>query len=163
MVPPGGGPRHFVLHPNGRLAFANNEMGLSVTAFRRDPETGTLTAFQTVPTSETLTGPVDGVTTAEIVLHPSGRWIYVSSRGDDIIAVFTVADDGSLTRVQNIPAGVAVPRGMALDPTGRWLVVAGQKDNRLATLAVDQKTGLLTATGHEASVPAPVCVVFAGL
>jgi 6-phosphogluconolactonase len=160
MVPPGGGPRHIVLHPNGRFAYTNNEMALSVTTFRRDPDAGTLTAFQTVPTSETLTGPVGGVTTAEIVIHPTGRWLYVSSRGDDIIAVYDIAADGSLTLRQNCPAGVVVPRGMGMDPSGRWMIVAGQKDNRLATLAIDPTTGRLTASGHTAEVPAPVCVIF---
>lgn len=160
LVPPGGGPRHLALHPNGRFAYANNEMGLSVTAFARDPENGTLAAIQTVPTSEKLTGPAPGVTTSEILCHPSGKWLYVSSRGDDIIAVYSIGQDGKLTLIENAPAGVQVPRGMSLDPSGQWLLVAGQKDNRLNTLKVDQATGKLSPTSQSAEVPAPVCVIF---
>jgi 3-carboxymuconate cyclase len=159
-VPPGSGPRHLAFHPNGRFVYANNEMGLSVTAFAREPATGELTALGTVPTSEKPTGPLDGVTTAEILCHPNGRWLYVSSRGDDLIAVYAIAEDGTLRLIENIPAGVQIPRGMALDPTGRWIVVAGQKDNRVTSLKIDAETGRLTPSGHEAVVPAPVCVVF---
>ncbi len=160
LVPPGGGPRHLAIHPGGRFAYANNEMGLSVTAFSRNPATGILTALQTVPTSEKLTGPTDGVSTAEIICHPSGKWLYVSSRGDDIIAVYAIAPDGKLTLLENAPAGVQIPRGMGLDPTGQWLVVAGQKDNRLTVLKIDPTTGKLTPTGQSVETPSPICVVF---
>lgn len=160
QVPPGGGPRHLAFHPNGRFAYANNEMGLTVTAFARDPASGELTALGTVPTSEKLTGPTDGVTTSEIICHPNGKWLYVSNRGDDIIAVFAIADDGSLTLVENVPAGVAIPRGMGLDPSGNWLVVAGQKDNRLTTFQIDQTSGRLTPSGKTADAPAPICIIF---
>lgn len=160
LVPPGGGPRHLAFHPNGRFAYANNEMGLSVTTFARDPETGLLTALNTVPTSEKLTGPVSGVTTSEILCHPSGKWLYVSSRGDDIIAVYAIGEDGKLTLLENAPAGVEVPRGMGLDPTGQWLVVAGQKDNRLTVLKIDPATGKLSPTGQSVETPSPICVVF---
>lgn len=160
QVPPGGGPRHFAIHPNGRFAYANNEMGLSVTAFSRDPATGELTARDTVPTSEKLTGPTPGVTTSEIICHPNGKWLYVSSRGDDIIAVYSIAEDGSLTLLQNAPAGVQIPRGVGLDPSGQWLVVGGQKDNKLTTLKIDPATGKLTPSGHTVEAFTPICIIF---
>lgn len=159
-VPPGSGPRHLALHPNGKFAYANNEMGLSVTAFSRDSETGALTAIETVPTSEKVKGPADGVTTAEIFCHPNGKWLYVSSRGDNIIAVYSIAQDGKLKLIQNAPAEVKIPRGMGIDPTGQWLVVAGQQSNDLAALKIDQEQGTLSFAGQKAGVPAPVCVVF---
>ncbi len=136
-------------------------MGLSVTAFLRDPERGTLTALQTVPTSFTLGPDSPGVSTAEILIHPTGRWLYVSSRGDDIVAVYAVKSDGTLALIENAPAAVDFPRGMGLDPTGRWLITAGQKDNRLAVLEIDAETGKLTPNGQSAEAPSPVCVMFA--
>jgi 6-phosphogluconolactonase len=162
-VPPGSGPRHLAFHPNGRFAYANNEMGLSVTAFARDPATGILTTLQTIPTTADKSGPIDGVTTSEIVCHPSGKWLYVSSRGDDIIAVYAISEDGHLTLLENVPAGVEIPRGMALDPSGKWIVAAGQKDNSIAVLKIDQQTGKLIPTGERAEVGAPVSVTFAAL
>lgn len=160
LVPPGSGPRHLVLHPNGRFAYVTNEMGLTVTAFARDPATGHLTPLESVPTPENTSLPTKGVTTSEILCHPNGRWLYVSSRGDNTLIAFAIQEDGCLTRIQNTPAGVEIPRGMGLDPSGRWLVVAGQKDNRLVSFAIDPATGHLAPSGHSAEAPAPVCVTF---
>lgn len=158
-VPPGGGPRHLALHPNGRFAYANNEMALTVTAFQKDPKTGNLTPIETVPTLPDGS-PHDGVTTAEIQCHPNGKWLYVSNRSHDSISVFSIADDGRLTRLETAPCGVAVPRGFSLDPTGQWLVVAGQNDNRITVLKIDKTTGRLSPTGQSAAVGSPVCVLF---
>src|SRR4029077_11049905 len=72
-VPPGSGPRHLAFHPNGRFAYVHGEMGLNVTAFARDPVTGELTALQTLPTLPEGASS-NGVTTAEIFCHPSGKW-----------------------------------------------------------------------------------------
>lgn len=159
LTPPGGGPRHLALHPNGKFAYANNEMGLSVTAFTRDPQTGILTAFQTLPTLPEG-ADTDDVSTSEIACHPSGKWLYISNRRADTIAVYAIAADGHLTYLQDAPAEVKIPRGMAIDPTGKWLVTAGQEDNRLAVLKIDQKTGQLHTTGQTAEAWSPICVEF---
>lgn len=159
-TPPGGGPRHLALHPNGRFAFVNNEMGNSVTAFARDPETGRLTPLQTIPTLPADT-PQSGKTTAEIFCHPSGKWLYVSNRGHDSIAAYAIAADGRLSLTEIEPAGVSVPRGFGIEPTGRWLVAAGQKSNDLTALAIDEMTGALSPGPNHISIGSPVCVVFA--
>lgn len=161
-VPPGGGPRHLALHPNGQFAFVNNELTSSVTAFKRDPSTGALTPMQTI---STLPGgkPVPGNSTAEIFLHPKGKWLYVSNRGHDSIATYNVGEDGKLSVIEIQPAGVAVPRGFGIDPSGRWLVVAGQKSNNLTALAIDPKSGKLSPGPNKVEVGRPVCVVFTEL
>ncbi len=158
-VPPGAGPRHLAIHPNSKFAYANNEMGLSVTAFSRDETTGALTVLHTLPTV-----PADaerkGVSTAEIFTHPTGQWLYVSNRGHDTIAVYAIGADGRLSYLENAPAGVKVPRGFAIDPSGKWLITAGQNDDRIAVLKIDQTTGKLSATDQSAEVGSPVCVLF---
>jgi 6-phosphogluconolactonase len=165
-VPPGSGPRHLAFTPDQAFAYVNGEMGMNVTAFARDPQTGALTARQTL---STLPPDVDanGLTTAEIFCHPSGKYLYVSNRdvighGRDSLAVYAVGADGTLTWLQNAPAGVKVPRGFNLDPTGRWLVVGGQGDNQITVHKIDAATGRLSPTGQTAAVGAPVCVIFAG-
>ncbi|MBW3636838.1 MAG: lactonase family protein [Armatimonadetes bacterium] len=157
-VPPGAGPRHLAFHPAG-YAYVNNEMGLSVTAFKRDPATGALTAMQTIPTLPDG-APTEGVSTAEIWVHPTGRWLYVSNRGRDTITTFDINAQGRLTWTEETSTP-RVPRGFGLSPDGRWLVVGGQKDNRVAAFRIDQKTGKLTPSGQPVEVGAPVCVVFA--
>jgi 6-phosphogluconolactonase len=159
QVPPGSGPRHLAFSPNGKFVYVVSEMGLGVTVFSRNSSSGALTALETVSNLPPDT-PTTGSTAAEIFCHPSGRWLYVSTRGADKISVFAIAPDGKLNLTQSVPAGVKVPRSFALDPMGKWLVTAGQGDNRLAVLRIDQATGQLTATDQAIPVPAPVCVLF---
>ncbi|RYG47994.1 lactonase family protein [bacterium] len=157
-IAPGGGPRHFALHPSGRFAFANHEMGNAVTAFAVDAETGALTILNTL---STVPSDWKGGGTAEIVAHPGGRWLYVSNRGPDSIGVFRIEDDGRLTGVEIAAAGVKEPRGMDVDPTGRWLVVAGQNSDDLAVMAIDPSTGALRPSSKMTGLSKPVCVLFA--
>jgi 6-phosphogluconolactonase len=159
-VPPGSGPRHLSIHPNGKFAFVCNEMTLTVTAFSRNPDNGALREIGTVSTLPAGTD-TKGLSTAEIFCHPSGKWLYVSNRTHDTIAVFSIADDGKVKLIENAPAGVKVPRGFALDPSGRWLIAGGQNDDRIAVHKIDPATGKLTLTGETAEVGSPVCVLFA--
>ena len=159
-VPPGSGPRHIAFGPGQHFAYVNGEMGRNVTVFRHDQSTGALTPIQTLPLVPGAS-PSPAIRTAEIACHPSGRWLYISSRGDDIIAVFAIAPDGKLTFLQDAPSLVKDPRGFAIDPTGHWLITAGQTDNSIALLAIGQDTGKLTPASRQAPVYSPVDVLFA--
>ena len=158
-VPPGSGPRHLAFHPGGKFVYVVGEMGLGVTLFARDAANGTLTALETVPTLAPGTS-TKNVTAAEICCHPSGKWLYVSDRGADTLAVFAIAPDGRLSLIQDASSVVKFPRSFGIDPTGHWLVVAGQQDNRIAVLKIDPATGRLSATDQSAPVGSPVCVLF---
>ncbi|AIE86730.1 lactonase family protein [Fimbriimonas ginsengisoli] len=159
-TPAGGGPRHLAFHPNGMFVYGNNEMGNSVTFYHEDPATGALTQIQTLSTlPEGVSG--HGNSTAEIALHPNGKWLYVSNRGHDSIAVYEVGEDGRLTLSEVKQAGVKVPRGFGIDPSGKWLVVAGQASNDLTALAIDPHTGRLAAGASRVRLDKPVCVLFA--
>ncbi|HEX8235746.1 MAG TPA: lactonase family protein [Abditibacteriaceae bacterium] len=157
-VPAGGGPRHLSFHRGG-FVYANNEMGMSVTAFKRDATSGALTEIQTVPTLPEGASK-RGTSTAENFVHPSGKWLYVSNRGHDTIVVYSIGADGKLILVEHAPTPKE-PRGFAISPDGQWLLVGGQKDNTVAVLRIDAATGKLKATGQTVEVGAPVCVLFA--
>lgn len=156
-VAPGAGPRHLALHPRG-FAFVNTEMGLSVAAFARDRASGALAPLQTVSTLPPG-APASGVSTSEIMLHPSGNWLYVSNRGHESLAVFGVGENGDLKLIEYV-AVPAEPRGFGISPDGRWLVVGGQNAHQIAAFAIDENTGKLISTGHNIEVGAPVCIVF---
>ncbi len=156
MVPGGAGPRHLAFGANGAFAYVANEMGRSVCVFRRNAGTGALTLAQTL----SLGAPSKHVSLAEIALHPNGRWLYVSSRGDDAITVLAVAPDGGLAPVETASGGVRGPRSFAIEPGGRWLVVAGQNDDRIVSVPLDPATGRLGPVADEKRVGAPVCVIF---
>jgi 6-phosphogluconolactonase len=160
-VPPGGGPRHLAFHPKGGFAYVNNEMTSSVTVFTHDAQKGTLTPVQTISTLPADAADAGKNSTAEIFCHPNGKFVYVSNRGHDSIAVFAIGADGRLSVVQIAPANVKIPRGFAISPDGRWLVAAGQSSNSLASHKIDPETGRLTPAAELKEVGAPVCVLFA--
>jgi 6-phosphogluconolactonase len=157
-VAPGAGPRHFAFHPNGRNAYVINELLSTTTAFRYDDAAGTLTELQTLSTLPA--GPVPGNSTAEIQVHPSGKFVYGSNRGHNSIVVFSTAPDGKLKHVENESTRGRTPRNFGIDPTGRFLIAANQDSDSLAVFRIDQETGALAPVGEPVSAPRPVCVKF---
>jgi 6-phosphogluconolactonase len=159
VVAPGSGPRHFAFHPSGRFAFVINELKSTVTAFAYDKQTGTLAELQTL---STLPGDYQGGnSTAEVVCHPSGQFLYGSNRGHNSIAAYRIDQStGKLTLVGIQGQGIAVPRNFNIDPTGQFAVVANQGGDSLLLFRVDAKTGALLPTGEKVEVGAPVCVKF---
>jgi 6-phosphogluconolactonase len=157
---PGDGPRHFTFHPTLPMAYACNELTLTVTAFHYDAQFGTLQPFQVI---ETLPANAErkGASAAEIFCHPSGRTLYVSNRIHDSLAVFAIGEDGSLKLVQHQLGVPATPRGFGLTPDGQWLVCAGQKSGTLNAYRVNAATGLLTDTLQAVPVGSASCVLFA--
>jgi 6-phosphogluconolactonase len=158
-VAPESGPRHFAFHPDGRHAYVINELASTVTAFRYDPERGILKEVQTV---STLPRDFKGQnTTAEVVVHPSGKFLYGSNRGANSIAVFAVDPaSGELTPAGHQAENIKVPRNFNIDPTGAFLVVANQDGDSLVVFRIDPKSGALEPTGSTVSVSRPVCVKF---
>jgi 6-phosphogluconolactonase len=156
-LPAGAGPRHFAFHPNGRWLFTISEQAATITTFLWDRESGRLTASGSVSTRPAA---VTTGTTAEIAVHPNGRFVYGSNRGHDSIAVFTVGTDGALSLVEYEPTRGQTPRNFALDPTGRWLIAANQGSSTLAVFRVDQTTGALSPVGPLTSVGSPVSILF---
>jgi 6-phosphogluconolactonase len=157
-LPDKAAPRHFAFHPDGKHAYVINESALSITVFDYDAKTGTLKAIQTIPTVPE--GWKKG-STAEVVVHPSGKFVYGSNRGHDSIAVFKVdPKTGKLTHVENQGKDVKTPRNFAIDPTGRYCLVGSQASGRVLVFKIDQKTGKLEPTDEKAEIHQPVCIRF---
>jgi len=158
---PGAGPRHFAFHPGGRYGYAVNELDLTVTAFAYDPQAGTLTEVQTLSTLPAEVTDTKGFSTAEVVAHPSGRFLYASNRGHDSIAMYTVDEaTGRLTFLGAEPIRGKTPRNFVIDPTGKFLLAAGQNSHTVTVFAIDAETGRLSFTGQSLDVPSPVCIRF---
>ncbi len=156
-VNPGAGPRHFAFHPQGRFGYVINELQSSVTAFAYDAAQGSFEELQTISTLPA--GFQDDNTTAEILVHPSGRFLYGSNRGHDSIAVFAIdPEHGRLQAVQHQATGGRTPRNFGIDPTGQFLLAANQASDNVVVFRIDASTGQLKATGHQIQVPTPVCV-----
>ncbi len=158
---PGSGPRHLALHPQGRFAYVINELQNSVTAFARDPERGGLTPLQTISTLPPEEKALPNYSTAEVLVHPSGRFLYGSNRGHDSIAVFSIDQkSGRLTFVETQPTQGSTPRGFGIDPTGAYLLAGNQRSDSVVVFRINQETGRLTPTGAKIDVGAPVSVKF---
>jgi len=160
-VNPGAGPRHFSFHPSGKFAYAINEMQSTVTAFSYDAAKGVLQDIQTLSTlPEDYKGKAEN-STAEVQVHPSGKFLYGSNRGHDSIAVFSIASGkGTLTAVERVPTTGKTPRNFRIDPTGSYLFAENQDSDNIVIFRIDAKTGRLTATGKVLEVASPVCVKF---
>lgn len=159
VVTAGSGPRHFAIHPTAKFAYVNNELTSGITAFELDPATGALKELQTLSTLPA--GFAGENSTAEIIVHPSGNYVYVSNRGHDSIAIFQIdAATGKLTVRGHCPTGGRTPRNFCLDPTGAYLLAANQSTNDIHVFRIDQKTGDLAATGTKIEVGSPVCLRF---
>lgn len=157
-TPPGGGPRHFAFHPSGKFAYVCNEMASSVTAMTFDSSKG---EFKTLNTVTTLPKEHKGNSTAETVVHPNGKFVYVSNRGHNSIAIFAIDEkSGEVKALGHQGEGVNVPRNFNIDPTGKWMIVGNQQGNSIVVFEVDDKTGQLKTTDQKAEVPAPICVRF---
>ncbi|MBV9339290.1 MAG: lactonase family protein [Acidobacteria bacterium] len=166
-VYPGGGPRHFAFDPSGRFGYQLSEMSGIVDVFRWDAAKGTLTTVQRVHTV-----PHDffgGNHSAELEIHPNGKFLYESNRrtqgetvrGPDTIGVFSIdPSNGTLARIEEVPSGGTMPRNFALDPHGAYLLSANQLSNNVVVFKVDDRTGRLSKTGIETTVDTPVCIKF---
>jgi 6-phosphogluconolactonase len=162
-VKPAAGPRHLAFRPDGRFAYVVNELAMTLTAFRYDADRGTLAEVATVSTLPAGTGVTPDFSCAEVLAHPSGRFVYASNRGHDTIAVFAVDGETGVPRlVENVGTGGQIPRGFGIDPSGRYLLAANQKSDRVAVFAIDPASGRLRATGQTVEVGTPVSVAFVG-
>ncbi len=158
-VRPGAGPRHFAFHPSGRFAFVINELDSTLTTFQYEPNRA---VFKELATVSTLPADFNGSnSTAEIFVHPSGKFVYGSNRGADNIAIFAVDQiTGALTTVGWEPTLGRTPRNFAIDPSGQYLVAANQDSGSIVVFKIDQQTGKLSSIGQKAEVGSPVCITF---
>jgi 6-phosphogluconolactonase len=161
---PGGGPRHMRFSPDGKFIYLLNELSLSVTTFSWDAESGTTEKLSVTPAiSEETKAGENFNSAAEILVHPSGEFVYSSNRGHDTVSVYD-ADPatGKLSVIQVQPIRGAFPRNINLSPDARWLLAAGADSNTVSVHALDEETGKLTyQRGHIINVPSPICILFA--
>ena len=146
------------MHPNGRFAYLVEELTTAVAVFTCDPKTGSLTLLQdgiaTLPPGFTAKN-----TSADIHIDATGTYLYQSNRGHNALAVMKIGADGIPAVVGHVPTGGKTPRNFWLDPKGEFVVVANQESDNLVVFRRNAKTGMLTPTGQELRIPAPVCVI----
>lgn len=160
-TPKGAGPRHFAWHPDGKSAYVNGESDMTVIACEYNADKGILTQKQVL---STLPKDVvkNGGSTAETVVHPTGKFVYVSNRDPyNSIAIFSIdPQTRELKAVGHQSTGVKTPRNFAIEPTGKYMLVANQSGGNVIVFRINPATGELTPTESTVSVVTPVCVRF---
>lgn len=153
----GDAPRHLAIHPTRPWVYAVNEHSNTVTFYQSD-------AYALTKKQSITTLPADFQSkskTAEIEIHPNGKFLYASNRGHDSIACYQIdSTSGELTELGQTLALVKRPRHFTIAPGGAFLIVAGQDSQNLHTLAIDPQSGKLTPTHETLSVPTPICLLF---
>ena len=140
------GPRHLRFHPMLDVMYSTDEQGNSISAYRVTD--GRLS--QPFQTSSTIPDDYDNNvklnTTAQLRVHPSGKYLYAPNRGHDSIACFSIdSSSGELTLIGRVPTEDHV-RGFDLDPQGKFAFAAGAESGRVAGYAINQSSGELTPT-----------------
>ncbi len=157
ITPPGAGPRHIAIAPDGKFAYVCGELDSTVNVVELGWAAGQNKVVQSL---STLKEPVKGNSTAECILHPNGKFVYVSNRGHNSIAVFKVGEDRKLTAVGHITGDIKIPRNFNIDPSGKWMLIASQDGEKVGVWELGEKTGLGKETGNSVKVSKPVCVKF---
>lgn len=158
-IKPGAGPRHLVFRPDGLFAYVINELDSTIAAFSYNAADGRLAPVETV---STLPPYFDGKNSgAEIGMHPSGKWLYASNRGNETVVLFELdRDTGKLTYVEEQGTGGKTPRHFGIEPSAKHLAICNQNSDTVLACRIDSGNGRLKPSGVFASVPTPVCAKF---
>jgi len=158
-IKPGSGPRHMVFRPDGKFAYVINETSSTVTALAYDPQAGALKEVQTI---STLPGYYEGRNScAEVGIHPSGKYLYASNRGNNTVVLFGVdAAKGTLEYIEEQGTGGKTPRHFGIEPSAKHMVIANQNSDTLLACRIDSGNGRLKPSGIFAEAPMPVCAKF---
>lgn len=154
VTPPGSGPRHVALNLRNKTAYVCGELDSTVNVIQD---------HKVVQSLSTLPEPVKGNSTAECIVSPNGKFVYVSNRGHNSIAVFKVGDDGKLTAAGHITGDIKIPRNFNIDPSGKWMLIASQDGHKVGVWEIDAKNGGAKETGNTVATGSPVCVKFVAI
>jgi 6-phosphogluconolactonase len=160
QVSSGAGARHLAFHPSNRFVYVLNELDATVSAFNFDAQSGTLDILQTVDNLPTdYKGRRSG---AHVLVHPSGRFVYASSRDHDSLTVYAVDEaTGRLRFLEHVPSQGQTPRNFNLSPRADLMLVANQHGSgSVVSFRVEDGGARLVPTGASTAVPSAVCVVF---
>jgi 6-phosphogluconolactonase len=159
MVKAGAGPRHMAFRPDGRFAYVLNEINSTLNAFSYNEKTGVLTELQAISSLPAYyDGPNSG---AEVAVHPSGKFLYASNRGNNTVVLFGIdAVKGTLTYIEEQGTGGKTPRYFGIEPSAKHMAIGNQDSDTILACQIDAGNGRLKPSGVFAACPSPVCMKF---
>ena len=148
------GPRHISISKDGKHIYVLNELSNTISHFMKDKEDYILADYYpTLPD-----GFIGENTSADIHIHPSGKFLYSSNRGHNSIAQYSIQEDGSLSGHTIFSSEGAVPRNFNITPDGRYLLVANQDSDDVVSFKIEEKDGRLNKIAVADSIYTPVCI-----
>ena len=160
-VPDRAGPRHICLAPGNGVAFVCGEIDLTVNVIKMDVKGNKFEVVQSASTLPAGEKAKPALSTAECIIHPNGKFVYVSNRGYNTVAVFQYdAETMKVKQVGQIKGDIKTPRNFNITPDGNWMLIASQDGNKVGVYKIDPATGLATETDMGAKVGKPVCIKF---
>ena len=161
----GSGPRHMAMHPALDICYVSNELFNTVCVAKLDSSDPDSVKPRLIPFQyESTIDNRDTVSyVSEIKLSPDAKFLYVSNRGDNSLAIFRVLDDGKLERTGLVPTGGKFPRHFAITPCGKAVIVANQDSGHIRVLSRDVESGNLEMTDEIFEIPAPNYIRFVNI
>src|SRR5690606_6472232 len=156
-----------VFNEDATILYVVNELDATITAYAYDAATGAL--GEEIQTVSTVPDPFEGTkSTAEIIIHPSGRFLYNTNRGqpdsttpegDAVVAWSIDQETGELTLIGHTIDDIDVPWNIVIDETGTWLYAPNQMGSTIVQFEIDQETGELIPTGNITETPMPFAMI----
>ncbi len=157
-APLGTGPRHLTFDASGRLVYVTFEHTSEVGVFAWDAAAGSLEFVSLASTLGNAAGRGPN-TASHIEMHPSGRALYASNRGDDSLAVFAVDGKGGIRHHQRIATGKK-PRHFSVNPRGDRLLVGNLDAESVMSFQVQDHGLQLSPLRVTTGIPQPFFVGF---
>ncbi|HEX5555250.1 MAG TPA: lactonase family protein [Chitinophagaceae bacterium] len=153
----GSGPRHMVLHPEGKYVFVLSELNAAVTVLRYVD--GRLEALSACPTVA-LTAGMDA-SGAAVRISRDGKYVYASDRGSGKISVMRFnREKETLDLIQQADTLGRTPRDFILDPSGHWMLVANQDSDTIAVFKIDRDRGTISPDHMARNIASPACLAW---
>lgn len=156
-LPAGFGPRHIRFNRNQNIAYAVGELSSEIASLKYDPKTGSFQIINITPTIPANWTAHNGA--AAIRISADNRYLYVSNRGYNSIAVFEIQDTGNLNLIQNVDSAGDFPWDLNFSNDENFILVANQRSDNLSVFVRDEDTGLLTLINNDFSMPEPLAIV----
>lgn len=127
LLHPGCGPRHTLFTADGRRAYCVTELGCTLETLSFS--NGVFTWLASADLLPEGYGERDASTGAAVRESADERFVYVSTRYHDSIAVFRTDNGGLPERVEIVSCGGSWPRDINLTSDGRFLICANEREN----------------------------------
>ena len=140
--PAGSGPRHMEFSKDGNTLYCIAELSGNILAYSIEESEGkpTFNMIQEVQADEVNAGG-----SADIHLHPSGKYLYASHRLDnDGISIFKTNEDGTIEKI-GYSRTARHPRNFMITEDGKFLLAACRDDQAIQVFSISED-GLLTLT-----------------